>query len=101
MGRVVDSLTLVLLSWSFGNGTLVIGQSALLYGAGALVLAAAVALLCYRARMQQIRRNEIRFARLAEQHATELKESQSKFENLFAETPLPLFLYDRVSLDYL
>ncbi len=65
------------------------------------LLVLAVTTAAYKIRIGQIRANEIRFARLIEQRTKELEESQSKFEFLFADTPLPLFLYDCETLQYL
>jgi len=57
--------------------------------------------VAYKLRIRQIRAEEIRFARLVEERTKELAESRSKFEFLFSDTPLPLFLYDCETLKYL
>ncbi|MDQ2712379.1 MAG: ATP-binding protein [Acidobacteriota bacterium] len=55
----------------------------------------------YNWRVRSIRANEIQFARLVEQKTKELEDSQANFKFLFADTPLPLFLYDWETLCYL
>ncbi len=69
--------------------------------AACTLLALAALTAAYKVRIRQIRANEVRFARLIEQRTKELAESQSKFEFLFSDTPLPLFLYDCETLQYL
>ncbi len=68
---------------------------------GCFVLIAAAGTLAYKLRVRQIRESELRFARLVEQRTKELEASQSKFEFLFSDTPLPLFLYDCETLRYI
>ena len=72
-----------------------------LFYAAYSLLALALATGAYKLRIRQVRRNEIRFEQLIEQRTKELRESQAKFEFLFSDTPLPLFLYDCETLRYI
>jgi PAS domain-containing protein len=75
-------------------------QTATFYaGCGLLIALACTAL--YRRRIAEIRTNERRLSDLVAARTRELKETESRFRFLFADTPLPVFLYDVQTLQYL
>jgi PAS domain S-box-containing protein len=68
-------------------------------GCGLLVALAAV--LLYRNRVAGIKANQRRLAVLVEARTKELRATESRFRILFDDTPLPLFLYDLATLQYI
>ena len=92
--------------WSETPGSVVFSvqphyyESNSFYAACSLLVLALVT-AAYKLRVRQIRGNEIRFEQLIQQRTKELRESQVKFEFLFSDTPLPLFLYDCETLQYI
>jgi len=68
-------------------------------GCGLFIALACAAL--YRKRITEIRTNERRLSDLVDARTRELKQTESRFRFLFADTPLPLFLYDIQTLQYL
>jgi len=68
-------------------------------GCGLLIALACTAL--YRKRIAEIRANERRLSGLVDARTRELKQTESRFRFLFADTPLPVFLYDVDTLHYL
>ena len=75
-------------------------QTPLFYAGCALFIALACTVL-YRRRIADIRANERRLSDLVDARTRELKQTESKFRFLFADTPLPVFLYDIQTLQYL
>ncbi len=68
-------------------------------GCGLLIALACTAL--YRKRIARIRANERRLSDLVDARTLELKQTESRFRFLFADTPLPVFLFDIETLQYL
>jgi PAS domain S-box-containing protein len=66
----------------------------------ALLMALTMAAL-YRNRTAGIKANEKRLAVLVNERTKELKETEARFRILFADNPLPLFLYDLHTLRYI
>jgi len=71
------------------------------YYAGCGLLVALCAAWVYRTRMAGIEANQRRLAVLVEARTKELKATESRFRILFDDTPLPLFLYDVGTLQYI
>jgi PAS domain S-box-containing protein len=68
-------------------------------GCGLLVVLGAA--LLYRSRIAGIKANQRRLAVLVEARTKELRATESRFRILFADTPLPLFLYDVATFQYI
>ena len=68
-------------------------------GCGLLVALASA--LLYRNRVAGIKANQRKLAVLVEARTKELRATESRFRILFDDTPLPLFLYDLATLQYI
>jgi len=75
-------------------------QTPQFYAGCAMMIALACTAL-YRKRIAGIRANERRLSDLVDARTRALKETESRFRFLFADTPLPVFLYDVETLQYL
>ena len=75
-------------------------QTAYFYTGCGLFVALATVLL-YRSRIAGIKANQRRLAVLVEARTKELRATESRFRILFDDTPLPLFLYDLATLQYI
>jgi PAS domain S-box-containing protein len=68
---------------------------------GCGLLVALVAAFLHRKRMAGIKANERRLAVLVDARTKQLKATESRFRILFDDTPLPLFMYDLATLQYI
>ena len=68
---------------------------------GCGLFAALVAAFLHRKRTAGIKANERRLAVLVDARTKELKATESRFRILFDDTPLPLFMYDLATLQYI